>query len=152
MMALTRRGFMFAALISSPYSRVLMAAVLALALVGCSTARKTAAPVRGKVFFKGKPAEGALVILNPVGDNDPKAVRPRATVGSDGAFEMATYEAKDGAPPGEYAVTFVWLIENPKTKREWSPLPTRYMAPDKSGVRVTIREGTNDLQPFQLTW
>ena len=58
----------------------------------------------------------------------------------------------DGAPAGEYVVNVVWLIENPKTKREWSPLPTRYMAPDKSGVRVTIREGTNDLQPFQLTW
>jgi hypothetical protein len=138
--------------IRSSFSKVLTAAVLALVLAGCAKGHKPVVPVRGKVFFYGKPADGALVVFNPVGDNDPNAVRPQGTVGSDGAFEMTTYEAKDGAPPGEYNVTFVWLIENLKTKKEWSPLPTRYMAPENSGARVTVREGMNDLQPFQLTW
>ncbi len=131
--------------------KMLIVAVLALTLASCANGRKPVVPVRGKVFLGGKPADGALVVFNPVGDKDPNAVRPQGTVGSDGAFEMTTYKENDGAPPGEYSVTFVWLLENPKTKKEWSPLPTRYMDPEKSGVRVTINEGTNDLQPFALT-
>jgi hypothetical protein len=134
----------------SSFSKPLAAAVLMLTLVGC-TSRKSVVPVRGKVFLGGKPADGALVVFNPVGENDPNTVRPQGTVGSDGAFEMTTYKEKDGVPPGEYKVSFVWLIEHPKTKKEWSPLPARYMDPQQSGVRVTIGEGTNDLQPFTLT-
>jgi hypothetical protein len=132
-------------------TKVLTAATLALTLAGCANGRKPVVPVRGKVFLRGTPADGALVVFNPVAENDPSTVRPQGTVGKDGAFEMTTYQEKDGVPPGEYNVTFVWLLENPKTKREWSPLPTRYMDPEKSGVRVTVGEGTNDLQPFTLT-
>jgi hypothetical protein len=134
-----------------PLAKVLTASVLALVLAGCSNGQKPVVPVRGKVLYHGQPADGALVVFNPVGDNDPKAVRPQGTVGSDGAFEMATYDDKDGAPPGEYDVAIVWLIENEKTKRVWSPLPARYMAPEQSGLRVTIRDGENDLPPFQVT-
>ncbi|HZV05218.1 MAG TPA: hypothetical protein VE999_09065 [Gemmataceae bacterium] len=134
----------------SSLSKPLAAAVLMLALVGCSS-RKSVVPVRGKVFLGGKPADGALVVFNPVGENDPNVVRPQGTVGRDGTFEMSTYKENDGVPPGEYNVSFVWLIENPKTKKEWSPLPARYMDPKNSGVRVTINEGANDLQPFALT-
>jgi hypothetical protein len=132
-------------------SKILTLAVLALTLAGCAKDRKPVVPVRGKVFLGRTPANGALVVFHPVGDNDPAAVRPQGVAGSDGAFELTTYKEKDGAPPGEYNVTFMWTIEDPKTKREWSPLPIRYMTPEKSGVRVTIREGSNDLQPITLT-
>jgi hypothetical protein len=133
-----------------PFIVVLTAIALAPTLTGCSRGHQSV--VRGKVDYYGKPADGALVIFNPVDNKNPKAIRPQVTVGSDGSFEMGTTAGNDGVPPGEYDVTFVWLIEDPKTKREWSPLPTRYMAPEYSGVRVTVREGTNDLPPFQLTW
>ena len=141
---------MFVSLFRSPVPKVLTAAVLVLAVAGCGGSRKPVVSVRGQVMFRGKPANGALVVFNPVGQTDPKAVRPQGLVGSDGTFEVGTYGEKDGAPKGEYAVTVVWLIENPRTKKEWSPLPTRYMAPDQSGLRVTIHDGPNELQPFQL--
>jgi hypothetical protein len=141
---------MFVSLFRSPVPKVLTAAVLVLAMTGCGGSRKPVVSVRGQVMFRGKPANGALVVFNPVGQTDPKAVRPQGLVGSDGTFEVGTYGEKDGAPTGEYAVTVVWLIENPRTKKEWSPLPTRYMAPDQSGLRVTIHDGPNELQPFQL--
>jgi hypothetical protein len=63
---------------------------------------------------------------------------------------VSTYGEKDGAPTGDYTVTFVWMIENPKTKAVWSPLPGRFMQPEQSGFKVTIKEGPNELQPFQL--
>jgi hypothetical protein len=141
---------MFASLFRSSLPKALTAAILALAVAGCGGSHKPVFPVRGKVLFRGRAAEGALVILNPVGETNPKAIRPQGVVGSDGSFEMSTYGEKDGAPTGEYTATIVWLIENPKTKKEWSPLPTRYMTPDRSGLRVTINDAPNELQPFQL--
>jgi hypothetical protein len=125
-------------------------AVLALVLVGCGDARKPVFPVRGKMLFRGNPAVGALVVFNPVGESDPKAVKPQGLVESDGSFEVSTYGEKDGATPGEYIVTFVWMIEDAKTKSDWSPLPPSWMQPEQSNLRVTIKDGPNELQPFQL--
>jgi hypothetical protein len=43
-------------------------------------------------------------------------------------------------------VTFVRMIEEPKTKRAWSPLSTLFMQPESSGLRITIKgEGPNEL-------
>lgn len=131
--------------------RSLAGVILALAVVSCGENRKPVYPVHGKALFRGRAAEGALVIFNPVDESDPKPVKPQGVVASDGSFEISTYGERDGAPAGEYAVSFVWLIENPKTKKEWSPLSTRLMQPDQAGLRVTVKEGPNDLQPFQLT-
>lgn len=130
---------------------LLAAAAIALALASCGEKRTAVFPVRGKMFYRNKPASGALVILNPIGETNAKTIRPQATVGDDGSFEMTTYKDKDGAPAGEYKATFVWLIENPRTKRDFSPLPLSYSDPEKSGVRLSIHEGSNELQPFQLT-
>jgi hypothetical protein len=141
---------MFVSLFRSPLPKLLAAAILGLGVAGCGESRKPVVAVRGQVLFRGQPANGALVVFNPVGEKDPKAVRPQGLVGSDGTFEMSTYGEKDGAPAGEYAVTFVWLSENSGTKKEFSPLPLRYMHPDQSGVRVTVTEGANELQPFRL--
>jgi hypothetical protein len=130
--------------------RSLTIAVIALTLASCGDTRKPVVPVRGKMLFRGKPAEGALVVFNPVGESDPNAVKPQGLVSNDGSFEVSTYGEKDGAPAGEYMVTFVWMIENPKNKTIWSPLPAQFMQPDKSGLRVTIKDGPNELQPFEL--
>lgn len=142
-------------MVVSPFARAvrrsLVGAVLALAVVSCGENRKPVYPVHGKALFRGRAAEGALVIFNPVDESDPKAVKPQGVVGTDGGFEIGTYGEKDGAPAGEYAVTFVWMIENPKTKKQWSPLSMRLMQPDQSRLRVTIKQGSNELQPFQLT-
>jgi len=97
---------------------VLTALTLTLALAGCTSSRKLVHPVRGKVLFRGKPAENALVVLNPVGETGPKPVRPHGTESKDGDFENSTYGEKNGAPAGEYAVSFVWPIEDARTKRE----------------------------------
>ena len=37
-----------------------------------------------------------------------RSLRPRSTSGSDGTFQITTYEPGDGAPPGEYAVGITW--------------------------------------------
>jgi hypothetical protein len=119
--------------------------------------RKAVVPVEGQVLFENKPAQYALVVFHPVG-GAPGAPRPTGRVGADGTFTLTTYDAGDGAPPGEYDVTVEWLLttgsksnpagyDNPPVNR----LPSRYGKAGTSGLRVRVQEGKNSLPPFKLT-
>lgn len=111
-------------------------------------------PVHGAALHQGEPAEGALVIFNPVSSKGESAIFPSGTVQADGSFQLTSYETADGAPAGEYAVTVRWP-EPPK-----SPLDTpdmgndrlgnRFIDPQRSPWRVEVVEGENRLEPFLL--
>jgi hypothetical protein len=111
-------------------------------------------PAKGQIAFKGKPANGAFVVLHPknaVGDN---AVRPRAQVQEDGTFLLSTYDANDGAPVGEYKVTvelhnFV-KSKNGDISRGPNVLPKQYGLPKTSPITVQIAGGENQLPPIVL--
>jgi hypothetical protein len=111
-------------------------------------------PVKGEVFHQGKPAEGALVIFHRQGSPGPGPLTPHGRVKGDGTFELTTYEAGDGAPSGEYAITFFWPEppKSPVDDPDSGPdrLRGRYSDPQTSPLRVKIQEGTNALEPFQL--
>jgi len=50
------------------------------------------------------------VTFNPVGGVD--AANPTISVGEadlEGKFRISTYGGDDGAPPGDYALTFLWF-------------------------------------------
>src|SRR5438270_3154183 len=88
---------------------------LAMALVallccscGKSNGRKPVFPVQGKVLFEGKPLPHAFLVFHPVDQTGTQATRAVATAEDDGTFAPTTYEAADGAPAGEYAVTVDW--------------------------------------------
>jgi hypothetical protein len=130
---------------------------LVLALAGCSkhdhqVDRKPVFPVRGKLLVNDQPAAGAMVVLHPL--NAPQLTeRPRANVAPDGTFELTTYDGKDGAPAGEYAVTVEWRwpvdrgngpVPGP------NQLPPDYSLPGKSGLQVRVAEGPNELQPITI--
>ena len=72
-------------------------------------------------------------------------------VGADGSFQIGTYGVKDGAPTGQYTVTLVWKTE-PKggDDDQVNLLPVRYMYPFSSGLTAQVKEGPNQLEPFQL--
>ncbi len=108
--------------------------------------RKPVHPVHGQLLVGGKPASGALVFFVPVNEPaEPTDPRPRATVSSDGSFDVSMYADKDGAPVGEYSVIVMWEGEGGYDK-----LKGQYSDPAKSKLRVTVKEGKNDLPPFQL--
>ena len=134
---------------------LLLAAVLG---VSCRGGRRPVFPVRGQVFFEGKPTPEALVIFHPLDDPDPNAPRPVARVAADGSFAPTTYTTDDGAPAGRYAVTVAWVKErdnqNAPRGEERDPqnlLPDRYAKPETSGLEVHVKEGANELAPFRLT-
>jgi hypothetical protein len=124
----------------------------------CSKSDRTPVyPARGQVLFEGEPIPHALVVLHPVNADNKEAPRPQGKVNADGAFTLSTYDAGDGAPAGEYAVTVQWLL-SPASKGksyEDSPpvnrLPARYARPQTSGLRIQIAQGSNDLPVLRLT-
>ena len=135
-------------------SRFLAGAALAAALVmsGCSGKLRTY-PVSGELFIDGKPAEDAFVYLHPSGGLPDGAPRPFAQVDKDGRFTLSTYVSNDGAPAGEYIVTFEWRERSGLLKQNFDGpdrLKNIYYDPKKSNFHVTIEKGSIVLPRYDL--
>ena len=98
-----------------------------------------------------------LVTFHPSGGDKVTAIRPTGLTGEDGTFTLTT-GPKEGAPAGSYSVTFIWEEEvrkQGKGKFSTAPPETRdrlqraYANPEQ-GRKVQIKEGPNQLDPFDL--
>src|SRR5262245_16978190 len=70
-------------------------------LTGCSnSSRPPTYPVTGTVTLQGKPVAGAAITFVPTGEGDAAS----AITDSEGKYALTTWEARDGARPGEYRV------------------------------------------------
>jgi len=109
--------------------------------------------VHGQLLYEGRPLPRAFIVFHPVGEPDPKAIRPTGYAQDDGTFTLTTYAAKDGAPAGEYAITVECRV--PPIDDNGNPgrnvLPRRYGDPKTSGLHVQLVEGPNELEPLVLT-
>lgn len=125
--------------------------VWALSACGCGDSRLTCYPASGQVLVRGQPAEGALVVLHPVASEPANGPRPTATTDADGRFRLTTYEAADGAPPGNYRVTVRWP---PKKKGPGDDGPdrlgNRYSDPLSSRLTVTVGSQPIEFEPFRV--
>ena len=133
----------------------LSVSLVLLACVACSGEKRKLYPVRGKVLFDGKPAEGALVTLQALDNSSQMSAYPRAQVKPDGSFSIATYQLEDGAQPGDYKVVIMWMPENARQllmegKLLVNKLPPQYADAKTTPLEVHVKEGPNDLSPFEL--
>ncbi len=114
---------------------------------GCGSRESTYHSVSGKVLVNGAPADRAVVCLTPLHDS---LCRPMAVVKEDGSFHIS---GRDGAPAGEFNVTIVWpqyeIIDGEEVQLE-DRLGGRYYNPATYAKKVTIHEGNNDLELFEL--
>jgi 5-hydroxyisourate hydrolase-like protein (transthyretin family) len=105
------------------------------------------------VLLKGKPAAGVKVTFHPKFDMGAVKFTPSGLTDKNGRFTLSTAAPSDGAPPGEYAVTFeLPQVTADKVGREievdaWKG---KYGDPATDRWKVTIRNGENDLEPFKL--
>jgi hypothetical protein len=110
-------------------------------------------PVCGKIVYKGQPAQKFHVAFHPVTKWQGVQFAPATNTDDNGEFQLQSYHPGDGAPVGEYLVTFSWP-DPPLTPDNDAPsvdkLQGRYADPKKSKYRVTIHEGKNVLEPFVL--
>lgn len=131
----------------------LLVALFSFAALSCGNGknRKSVYPVRGQVFFQGKPATGALVLFHEINAPASQDARPHGQVDPNGDFVLSTYAAKDGAPAGDYVVTVDWRQAIPgRGAAGPSVLPPEYSVPQQSPLRSTIRAESNNLPPFHL--
>jgi hypothetical protein len=78
----------------------LLALLAVCTLVGCGPTRPATVKVSGTVTLDGEAVEGATVAFYPTGEGLPA----RGVTDAAGNFSLTTYEAGDGALPGEHRV------------------------------------------------
>jgi hypothetical protein len=144
-------------------------ALLATSLVGCGNkARLPVNPVHGRVLYKGQGVPRATVVFFPDGDaaNLVGNVRPFAYTEADGSFDVKTYVGGDGAPPGDYRVSITTFYASPKRGpvkdalvgeeapqtfvQIPKPISEKFANIESAGIKITIQEGENNLDPFEL--
>lgn len=131
---------------------------MAASLAGCSNGKITTpstVPVSGIVMLKGKPAAGIRLTFHPQFDIGKTKYQPQGETGSDGKFTLSTGEPFNGAPAGEYIVTFEKPeIESAKKSNyletEIDAFRGKYSDPAQSRWKVTVKRGEPELQPFEL--
>jgi len=127
---------------------------VALSLIGsagCQSENKPKAhPARGKVVYKGTgevatKLAGAQIMLQPV--SDPKSSQVRGVIDDDGTFSLGSIidgQNVGGAAPGEYRGRIV-PSDGAMGRRGRPPIDPKYLTYDKSGIRVTITTGKNEV-------
>ena len=135
-------------------SRLRLALLLSLAALGCSNDEQWHAatqPVQGEISINGEIPSGAIVTLYPASEAvDIRESKPWGVVGDDGTYKLRTYNKGDGAPLGEYDVTFVWR-ENPSVPGSPDLLAGAYDEPAESQWKFTVESGQTQLPPIELT-
>lgn len=129
--------------------------VLLFTILGCAgDGRKPTYPVRGVILVDGKPAHEAFIWFHPTEVNDPKRVCPFAQTDEEGKFQLNSYISGDGAPTGEFIVTFEWPMRSGTFKTQFEGpdrLKGKYKDLNKSQIRVNIDKQGKDLGTFELT-
>jgi hypothetical protein len=101
-------------------------------------------PVRGQVFYKGKPAAGALVVFFPKDSGGPGTQAASSLVNKDGSYVLGTHKANDGAFAGSYVVT-IWMQKNVTDR-----LPASYGSRQTTPLTATVEMGPTEVPMFQL--
>ena len=126
-------------------------------LVCCSRSEypNTTYPVSGRIqTSEGTPASYVRVTLHSsklITEGDP--FRPSGMTDENGTFQLTTYETHDGAPAGEYIMTFRWAKPQ-KTLLGPSPkdrLRNKFVRPTDESLTCMIVENENqDLGTFEI--
>jgi len=106
--------------------------------------------VKGKILLSnGKPLSGGWISFVPKGG---LPVTPSGAIGSDGSFSLVTGGSGEGAPAGEYKVRVEapQLQQTASRSRKKPIIPFKYTDEDSSGLVITVRAETNQLEPIRL--
>jgi len=129
-----------------------------LAVGGCDSrqiAPPRTVPVRGSVRLGGAPAAGVVVRFHPQFDMGKVKFVPSAETDQNGDFVLNTGAPGNGAPVGDYLVTFerphiVSDAANSGIETEVDEFEGRYSDPARSEWQITIENADIEIEPFEL--
>lgn len=136
--------------------RLLGMMAVAAAVAGCDRPTKVPThPVRGQVFYDGKPAAGVQVYLFPtVAPMVPDIpTNPHGVTGPDGRFALGTYGEDDGAAEGSYQVVLYWPISESEGGDHNESNQDRLLGwytVARSKLTAEVPAGGVELPPFKL--
>lgn len=90
--------------------------------VGCDNGL---VPIRGVVTLDGEPLQHATVTFMRT---DQKGRPASGLTGDDGSFDLTTYQASDGLPPGDYRVLISKVVDGKDFKTASSTLEEKHRA------------------------
>jgi hypothetical protein len=131
--------------------------IAALVAVSCSKSdpnRKETFPVTGELYVDGQPAPLVQISMHDKAGADTNQPTFSSTLSDqDGKFALSTYEEGDGAPPGDYVLTFTWQEFNVLSRGYSGPdkLNGKYSDPKKTPFEVKVEKGKpTDLGRIEL--
>jgi hypothetical protein len=91
------------------------------------------------------------VTLTPQTAKLPASITPSGKVQKDGTYKISVYGDGDGAPAGDYVATVVWykLLPNGSGAGP-NVVPAEYADAKTSPVKVTVKEGQNEVPPIEI--
>lgn len=125
--------------------RAVLIGVMCLSGFGCGSEvpvpqnQKKVVPVSGQVTVDGVAVPRVRVKLHPKQGHD--RTNPTSSTGitdEQGRFAVTTYYAGDGAPPGEYAVTFTYIKDS--SLKSSDAFGGKYASPQSSSWELTVDE------------
>jgi len=122
-------------------------------MAGCGSTDGVALfPVEGEVRYNGQPVAGAQVVFHPCQAR--AGVPPaRAQTDASGKFQLTTFNAHDGAPAGDYAVT-VEFFPLQRWQDEFlagrNALPPKYATSATTDLRIQVASGPNKLNALEI--
>ncbi|MCA9157829.1 MAG: carboxypeptidase regulatory-like domain-containing protein [Pirellulaceae bacterium] len=125
-------------------------------MAGCNFGPKLV-PVTGSVTVKGKPAEGAVILLHP--ENE-ELTTASGVADAQGAFKLVSGPDSPGVRTGKYKVTITWpdpaIKPTPAQLMQglFEPGPDllkgKYATKAKTSLSVEITPDTTALPPYEL--
>lgn len=119
------------------------------ALGGCGSKSPTKIAIKGKVWYRGEPLPGGVIVFAPDADRGNNGPLAKGTIAADGSFTLAPETA-----PGWYRVAVAPLpsesISSPTVSNPYPGPPLRFRNPHLSGLSGEIKPGTENAFEFHL--
>jgi len=126
--------------------------MLCLVASGCSDGKPHRVPVSGTIMYKGERVAWGEVVFAPVDHS--KGVLARGKANERGEFMLTTFDANDGAVPGEYKVLVFAYRSGTDQKREpdrrqragLPAVPEKYFNKDTTDITATVENKAATIQ------
>ena len=134
--------------------RIIGTLLLPVLLAGCGGAPPPLAPVKGKVFYQGRPLTTGTIVFTPDPVRGTSGPLAHGLIQPDGSYQLKAGD-QAGTVPGWHRVTVLamdvapqWNSQQPVTPRSF--IPHHYSDPSLSKLACEVQPGKENTLNFNL--